>query len=344
MRPIVTVSLDIALFYKRVTDVPMDQRGRWVTELAESLVERDHAHPLASKLLQEAQGYKDSAAREKRMGRARKTLKDMGKDPDFVDSLDDPLAVLKGLKDKESTLDCPEGSCLSVCLSDCLSDCLSLNNNTLIRESNPIRDTREKTQKTQGGVNAQSRVDSGRADSEARGPEKDHQEARAESGRALQKIAEDQESPRIDARGLRAVDPTQYPTDTQKEPQAQTSGKRRGKSDLSEPNDPDFALWWSHYPRKEAKIPAFLAWEKNRKHLADIQSMIQTLKGQIIAHQWMDPDKRSFVPLPASYINARRWTDEAPPAPKSYEQKMQDHVADVDRFFGAHQQRRISGG
>ena len=73
-------------------------------------------------------------------------------------------------------------------------------------------------------------------------------------------------------------------------------------------------------------------------------TMIQTLKGQIVAHQWMDPDKRSFVPLPASYINARRWTDEAPPAPKSYEQKMQDHVSDVDRFFGAPQQRRISGG
>jgi hypothetical protein len=66
----------------------------------------------------------------------------------------------------------------------------------------------------------------------------------------------------------------------------------------------DFATFWSLYPRRQAKKLAEKAWEKNKcDDVAD--KIIEALKKQL--PHMNDP---KFVPLPASWINAGRWTDE----------------------------------
>ena len=87
-----------------------------------------------------------------------------------------------------------------------------IDSSSLNQNPNRERDTREKTQKPQGEAHEPD-LDDRKADREAGVSKKDDQKPRAESGRTLQKIAEAEEIPRIEASGLRAVDPTQYPTD-----------------------------------------------------------------------------------------------------------------------------------
>lgn len=116
-------------------------------------------------------------------------------------------------------------------------------------------------------------------------------------------------------------------------------GRRKRKCDIDEPNDPDFNRWWAEYPRKDAKIPAILAWEGSRRHMPPIDDMIDVLTRQIAANDWgADQARRRYTPLPASYINARRWTDEPAPRPTSFAEHMassMDEINERHRALGA---------
>lgn len=84
-------------------------------------------------------------------------------------------------------------------------------------------------------------------------------------------------------------------------------------SDLSPAGDQEgrFAEFWTCYPRKEAKPAARKAWGRHRlERLAD--RIIGDVQARIAdPGQWTD---RKFIPLPASYLNGRRWEDEWQPA------------------------------
>ncbi len=72
----------------------------------------------------------------------------------------------------------------------------------------------------------------------------------------------------------------------------------------------DFLNFWEEYPRKTGKGAAFRVWLKMRpskKERADISSALKWQKQSV---QWNNSAYGKFIPLPATYLNQRRWEDE----------------------------------
>lgn len=67
----------------------------------------------------------------------------------------------------------------------------------------------------------------------------------------------------------------------------------------------EFALFWSVYPRKEAKLDAMRAWEQTKKLHPPIEEMIAAVNKYAISC----PEK-TFTCLPATWLRAGRWMDE----------------------------------
>lgn len=70
-----------------------------------------------------------------------------------------------------------------------------------------------------------------------------------------------------------------------------------------------FEEFWSNYPRKDARRKAEQAWRnvkgRERPRLADL---MLALGRQSTSPAWREQDGR-FIPLPATWINGRRWED-----------------------------------
>lgn len=77
--------------------------------------------------------------------------------------------------------------------------------------------------------------------------------------------------------------------------------------DLSSRPD-EFAQWYAKYPRKEAKEAGRKAFLKARKS-ASLQELLDGLDRYVVATK---DEKRNFIALPASWLNAGRWEDEIP--------------------------------
>lgn len=72
-----------------------------------------------------------------------------------------------------------------------------------------------------------------------------------------------------------------------------------------------FDEFWEVYPRREAKKAATKAWNAIKPDEVDlILANVKTRK----ANGWQDPQ---FIPLPATYLNGRRWEDETQDAKQS---------------------------
>lgn len=70
-----------------------------------------------------------------------------------------------------------------------------------------------------------------------------------------------------------------------------------------------FDTFWEAYPKKQAKEPARKAWKAlapNPALQAEISAAVQRANE---SDQW----QRGIVPNPATWLNAKRWTDELPP-------------------------------
>lgn len=89
---------------------------------------------------------------------------------------------------------------------------------------------------------------------------------------------------------------------------SRTRGARRAPAD--EP--PEFVKFYEEYPRREKRPEALAAWRK------------LTPEEQAGAYEWAcewfrqhpdlaDPARYRFIPLPASWLNGKRWKDEAQP-------------------------------
>ena len=90
--------------------------------------------------------------------------------------------------------------------------------------------------------------------------------------------------------------------------QIKSTSRQRADSDES------FDLFWKLYPKKVGKKPAEKAWAKIKK--ADHESVMQGLARQVGCQQWVR-DGGSYIPNPATWLNAERWNDEV----KDYEQR-----------------------
>ena len=84
-------------------------------------------------------------------------------------------------------------------------------------------------------------------------------------------------------------------------------GKESGTAQNYE-DYPEFLEFWSAYPRKDDKKNAFISWIK---HSPNIDTVLNALNWQRLTLQWKKEDGQ-FIPLPATYLNAKRWEDEQP--------------------------------
>ena len=69
-----------------------------------------------------------------------------------------------------------------------------------------------------------------------------------------------------------------------------------------------FGSWYLEYPRKESKQKAREAWSRV-KNRPTLDTLLTTLAWQKKSEQWTKEGGK-YVPLPATYINARKWEDE----------------------------------
>lgn len=83
----------------------------------------------------------------------------------------------------------------------------------------------------------------------------------------------------------------------------------------------DFEQWYLAYPRHEGRQNAVKAWNRaiKEKALPDIHTLLAALVWQRGLSQWQE---KQFIPLPASYLNGRRWQDERPAQPMSDGQRI----------------------
>lgn len=86
---------------------------------------------------------------------------------------------------------------------------------------------------------------------------------------------------------------------------------------------PGFAAFWSLYPRRENKAKAAQAFARIRPDEAQLAAILAGLRRQIASDQWRR-DGGQFIPHPTTWLNGRRWEDEAVPT-----------VAGNDPFAGA---------
>jgi len=74
-----------------------------------------------------------------------------------------------------------------------------------------------------------------------------------------------------------------------------------------------FERWWAYYPRKQAKRKAREAWIR-----ADIdEGKYLMLCDAVVRQKKWDQWQRGIIPLPATWLNQERWTDEEPPREQS---------------------------
>lgn len=107
-------------------------------------------------------------------------------------------------------------------------------------------------------------------------------------------------------------------------PKAQEASKkprrtRGAKADAVPLRPEDFEAWYGKYPRKEARQPAISAWNNavRANILPGLPVLLEALDWQIPAHGWGPTvrGQKNYTPLPASYLNARRWLDQRPQEP-----------------------------
>jgi hypothetical protein len=72
-----------------------------------------------------------------------------------------------------------------------------------------------------------------------------------------------------------------------------------------------FVRFWSVYPRKTAKAVALKAWIKINPQSELVEQIMQSLGQQKKSVQWKK-NNGEFIPHAATWLNQRRWEDEAP--------------------------------
>lgn len=77
-----------------------------------------------------------------------------------------------------------------------------------------------------------------------------------------------------------------------------------------------FGRFWARWPRRDARQAALKAWARLKPSPELVETILAALEWQIPANGWT-PERREFTPLPASYLNGRRWEDERRTIPRS---------------------------
>lgn len=70
-----------------------------------------------------------------------------------------------------------------------------------------------------------------------------------------------------------------------------------------------FAAFWAAYPKKAGKADALKAWNKLAPDVVLQEQMGKALEVQKQSQQWRK-DGGQYIPMPATWLNGRRWEDE----------------------------------
>jgi len=81
---------------------------------------------------------------------------------------------------------------------------------------------------------------------------------------------------------------------------------------------PLFERFYKAYPKKQNKDKALKAWQKLNPDEELLEAILKALEVQKKTTQWQDPQ---FIPLPASWLNAKRWQDEIDPGEMQSEEE-----------------------
>lgn len=87
---------------------------------------------------------------------------------------------------------------------------------------------------------------------------------------------------------------------------AEGKGREQGKEGNT--GSDGFDEFWQAYPKKEGKEPARKSWMRDKPGL---QTILNALAWQKKSQGWTK-DGGQFIPLPATYLNAKRYNDEKP--------------------------------
>ena len=101
------------------------------------------------------------------------------------------------------------------------------------------------------------------------------------------------------------VDLTQQSKDLNKEKTDKAPIPPAGVDEQSEM----FERFWKAYPRHDAKAPARKAWMRLKPDIQLCRTMAAALEQQKQSEGWQR-DSGRYIPMPATWINQRRWEDE----------------------------------
>lgn len=130
------------------------------------------------------------------------------------------------------------------------------------------------------------------------------------------------------------------------EKQEQTESKKENKKEKEGENkieienkkksyDADgFAAFWAAYPKKAGKADALKVWNKLAPDVVLQEQMGKALEVQKQSQQWRK-DGGQYIPMPATWLNGRRWEDEAPQA-QSQESQFDRMMAWAKEFDEKH--------
>lgn len=90
---------------------------------------------------------------------------------------------------------------------------------------------------------------------------------------------------------------------------AARAGAESESQSESESNTYMFDTFWNAYPKKSAKVVALKSWQKLNPDDILLKTILDALEVQKRSDQWQR-DSGKYVPLPATWINQKRWEDE----------------------------------
>lgn len=106
----------------------------------------------------------------------------------------------------------------------------------------------------------------------------------------------------------RIVDDSWY--DSQSQEEGKSKPPKRKKATAKEDYDLEgFNAFWAAYPKKAGKADALKAWNKLAPDVVLQEQMGKALEVQKQSQQWRK-DGGQYIPMPATWLNGRRWEDE----------------------------------
>ena len=100
-------------------------------------------------------------------------------------------------------------------------------------------------------------------------------------------------------------------TETEKRREETDACGREGeaKNKRTDYRTADFETFWQSWPRKKAKADAKKAWRKHVADIPEIGALVEIVDAQKASDQWQK-EEGQYIPYPATWLNAERWTDE----------------------------------